>query len=78
MTTVEGGLVDFLSFGVMRPTATYRESPSYSIDPTHAVRLSIQRLCEELMLETIGLTDAFGFTDWELDRLVFTFAYFFS
>ena len=68
MTTVEGALVDLLSFGLMRPKAKYGESPSSSIDPTRAVRLAIQRLCQELIPETIGLTDAFGFTDWDLNR----------
>ena len=71
MTTVESALVDLLSFGLMRPKAIYGESPSSSsIDPTRAVRLAIQLLCQELLPETIGLTDAFGFTDWDLDRLV--------
>jgi acyl-CoA oxidase len=71
LTTVEGALVDLLSFGLVRPKAIYGESPSSSsIDPTRAVRLAIQRLCQELIPETIGLTDAFGFTDWDLDRSV--------
>ena len=70
MTTVEGALVDLLSFGLMSPKTICGESSSSSIDPTRAVRLAIQRLCQELIPETIGLTDAFGFTDWELDRLV--------
>ena len=70
MTTVEAALVDLLSFGVIRPTAViHGESPSYySKDPTRAVRLAIQRSCLELIPESIGLTDAFGFTDWDLDR----------
>jgi len=32
------------------------------------VRLLIKAVCEELLPEAIGLTDAFGFTDWDLDR----------
>jgi hypothetical protein len=70
LTTVEGALVDLLSFGLVRPKAIYGESLSSSIDSTRAVRLAIQRLCQELIPEIIGLTDAFGFTDWDLDRLV--------
>ena len=66
--------MDLLSFGLMPPKAIYGEkTPSSSIDPTRAVRLAIQRLCQELIPETIGLTDAFGFTDWDLDRLVINY-----
>ena len=68
LTTVEGGLVDLLSFGLMRPTVIHGKLPSHSIDPTRTVRLAIQHLCQELLPESIGLTDAFGFTDWDLDR----------
>lgn len=64
LTTVEGGLVDLLSFGVIQPL----ESGAVANDPTRAIRLTIKQLCEELLPEAIGLTDAFGFTDWELDR----------
>jgi len=63
LTTVEGGLADLLSFGVIRPL----ESGSVVKDPTRAIRLTIKQLCEELLPEAIGLTDAFGFTDWDLD-----------
>ncbi|KDR78247.1 hypothetical protein GALMADRAFT_224622 [Galerina marginata CBS 339.88] len=62
LTTVEGGLADLLSFGVIRPTTS-----AVPKDPTRSVRLSIKHLCEELLPEVIGLTDAFGFTDWDLD-----------
>ncbi|KAF9484218.1 peroxisomal oxidase [Pholiota conissans] len=63
LTTVEGGLTDLLSFGVIRPAS----SGVTVQDPTHPVRLAVKQLCEELLPEAIGLTDAFGFTDWELD-----------
>ncbi|KAF8147662.1 peroxisomal oxidase [Crassisporium funariophilum] len=69
LTTVEGGFTDLLSFGVIRPI----DFPSKSRDPTHSVRLAVQRLCEELLPEAIGLTDAFGFTDWELDSALGVF-----
>jgi acyl-CoA oxidase len=64
LTTVEGGLTDLLSFGVIRPSTS---GPGVK-DPTRSVRLSIKAVCEELLPEAIGLTDAFGFTDWDLDR----------
>ena len=35
-----------------------------------ALRLEVARLCKELLPEAIALSDAFGYTDWELDRYV--------
>ncbi|KAF8970656.1 acyl-CoA oxidase [Flammula alnicola] len=66
LTTVEGGLTDLLSFGVISPTAAPPGSLTAS-DPTRSIRLAVKQLCEELLPEAIGLTDAFGFTDWDLD-----------
>jgi acyl-CoA oxidase len=63
---VEGGLTDLLSFGIIRPTASGASVATK--DPTRPVRLAVKQLCEELLPEAIGLTDAFGFTDWDLDR----------
>ncbi|KAJ6554277.1 acyl-CoA oxidase [Mycena capillaripes] len=65
LTTVESSLVDLLSFGLFRAAPT--GNPPRSRDPTRALRLTIAALCGELVPEIIGLTDAFGFTDWELD-----------
>lgn len=59
MTTVESGLVDVLSFGLLG---------SERGDPTRELRVAIKKVCEELLPEAIGLSDGFGFTDWELDR----------
>jgi len=38
------------------------------MDPARGIRLAVKAVCEELLPQAIGLTDAFGFTDWELDR----------
>ncbi|KAJ7153025.1 peroxisomal oxidase [Mycena crocata] len=65
LTTVESALVDLLSFGLFRATPT--GIPARSRDPTRELRLAISVLCGELLPEAIGLTDAFGFSDWELD-----------
>ncbi|KAJ7873471.1 peroxisomal oxidase [Mycena olivaceomarginata] len=65
LTTVEASLVDLLSFGIFRASPT--GNPPRSRDPTRALRLAIAGLCGELVPEAIGLTDAFGFSDWELD-----------
>jgi acyl-CoA oxidase len=64
LTTVECGLVDLLSFGLIRPTLNDAESPARSL------RMAIAELCLELLPNAIGLSDAFAFTDWELDRYV--------
>ncbi|PCH43218.1 peroxisomal oxidase [Wolfiporia cocos MD-104 SS10] len=59
LALVEGGLVDILSFGLLRGAP--------GADPSAALRIAIKGLCAELVPEAIGLTDAFGFTDWQLD-----------
>ncbi|KAF8190757.1 peroxisomal oxidase [Mycena galopus ATCC 62051] len=65
LITVESALVDLLSFGLFRASPT--GNPQCSRDPTRVLRLTIAELCGELLPEVIGLTDAFGFSDWELD-----------
>ncbi|KAJ7589575.1 peroxisomal oxidase [Mycena floridula] len=61
LTTVESALVDLLSYGLFRVETSSKE------DPTRFLRLAIKNLCAELVPQAIGLTDAFGFSDWELD-----------
>ncbi|KAJ7653680.1 peroxisomal oxidase [Mycena polygramma] len=65
LTTVESALVDLFSFGLIRASTT--GNPPRPCDPTRALRLAIVQLCGELLPDAIGLSDAFGFTDWELD-----------
>ncbi|KAK7055264.1 acyl-coenzyme A oxidase [Favolaschia claudopus] len=62
LVTVESGLVDLFSFGLFPAS---REMQSR--DATRGLRLAIADLCKDLLPEAIGLSDAFGFTDWELD-----------
>ncbi|TFK16609.1 acyl-CoA oxidase [Coprinopsis marcescibilis] len=65
LTAVEAGLTDLLSFGVIKtPTTNAIGFPS---DVTRTLRLAIDKTCKAVLPESIGLTDAFGFTDWELD-----------
>ena len=59
---MESGLVDILSFGLTGSIATGTG------DPTRNLRREIAELCLVLLPNMIGLTDAYGFTDWELDR----------
>jgi len=61
LTTLETGIVDLLSSGAL--------GTSSGRDATRTLRLAIKDISIELLPEAIGLTDAFGFTDWELDRL---------
>ncbi|KAK7055387.1 acyl-coenzyme A oxidase [Favolaschia claudopus] len=62
LTTLESALVDLLSLGLLPATV---EPGSHN--PTSGLRLAVARSCNELLLEAIGLSDAFGFSDWELD-----------
>jgi hypothetical protein len=36
----------------------------------HILRHASAQICSDLLPEAIGLTDAFGFSDWELNRFV--------
>ncbi|KAK1236046.1 hypothetical protein PQX77_000725 [Marasmius sp. AFHP31] len=67
LTTIESGLTDFLSFGLLRFPPRDSSTKSLSRDPTRGLRLAIAHICQDLLPEAIGLTDAFGFTDWELN-----------
>lgn len=64
LTILEGALADLLSYGLLPPPPPDQKGG----DACRALRLEIQRLCLELLPQAIGLTDAFGFSDWELDR----------
>ncbi|KAH9914088.1 acyl-CoA oxidase [Epithele typhae] len=66
LTTVEAGLVDMLSFGLLGEGKP-------GTDVTRGLRVGIKRTCEELLPEAIGLSDGFGFTDWELDSALGAF-----
>ncbi|KAL5478962.1 hypothetical protein ACEPAI_2249 [Sanghuangporus weigelae] len=55
LSTAEAGLVDLLSLGVI------------TTQPAEMLRLEVSRSCRELLPEAVSLSDAFGFTDWELD-----------
>ena len=65
LSLVENSLEDTLSLGVLS-----RQAFKSDYSPPHALRLEILRLYEALLPEAIALTDAFGYSDWELDRCV--------
>ena len=55
--------MDVLSFGLLpRPAGA---------DPLRGLRQAISMLCNKLLLKATRLTDAFGFTYWQLDRYAF-------
>ncbi|KIM82062.1 hypothetical protein PILCRDRAFT_820972 [Piloderma croceum F 1598] len=60
LSTVETSLVDLLSFGLIGASEETN-------DPTGSLRMEIAELCLTLLPNVIGLSDAFGLTDWELD-----------
>ncbi|KAG7441254.1 peroxisomal oxidase [Guyanagaster necrorhizus] len=55
LSTVEGSLADFLTLNLIKG------------DQTKSLRKAISKICRELLPNAIGLTDAFGISDWELD-----------
>ncbi|KAF9074329.1 acyl-CoA oxidase [Rhodocollybia butyracea] len=64
-TNVESALADLLSFGLLRIENPARVG--LSRDPTRGLRMAISNNCLSILPEAIGLTDALGFSDWELD-----------
>jgi len=54
-----------LLFGLIPPMSP---RGSDSRDAVISLRQTISQICLELVPQAIGLTDAFGFSDWELDR----------
>ncbi|THV04494.1 peroxisomal oxidase [Dendrothele bispora CBS 962.96] len=64
LTTIETSLSDFLAFGLLRMPDFISSGVT---DPTRSLRRAISALCKEILPEAIGLTDALGLSDWELD-----------
>ncbi|GAA5987487.1 hypothetical protein JCM5350_003098 [Sporobolomyces pararoseus] len=69
--TVEQALPSLLEFGIIAPppspSSLSRTSQPSSID---TLRLEIDQVAQQLLPETVGLTDSFGFSDWELNSTV--------
>ncbi|KAI0698287.1 peroxisomal oxidase [Cytidiella melzeri] len=62
LTTLENALLDLLSFDLLPPPGG-REIDS----GVRTLRMAVKRQYSRLLPEAIGLVDAFGFSDWELD-----------
>ena len=58
LSTIESSMSDFLEFAIL--------TPAHALE----VRRSLRNACIEILPEAVGLTDAFGYSDWELDRCV--------
>ncbi|KAG6818991.1 hypothetical protein H0H93_016586 [Arthromyces matolae] len=67
LTVAEAALVDLLSFRILPHGPGGNVGGETSTDPARSLRLAIDALCRMLLPNAIGLSDAFGFTDWELD-----------
>ena len=62
---LESALADLLSFALISTPSSVNQD-----DVSRPLRKEIQRLCLDLLPQAVALTDAFGFSDWELDRCV--------
>ena len=70
MTSLESAVGDLFAFGLLDCKAAGWDGNKMMVarDPARPLRLTIDQLCLEILPEAIGLSDAFGFSDWELDR----------
>ncbi|GAA5967039.1 hypothetical protein JCM21900_003631 [Sporobolomyces salmonicolor] len=73
--TVEEALPALLEFSILAPPAP-RALLGSSVSSSRAVptwidllRLELDQLAQQLLPELVGLTDSFGFSDWELDTV---------
>ncbi|GAA5876874.1 hypothetical protein JCM1840_002687 [Sporobolomyces johnsonii] len=75
LDTVERALPALLEFGILAPP-----SPLALLDPSSSasrsapswidiLRREVDQLAQQLLPELVGLTDSFGFSDWELDTV---------
>ncbi|BGP34663.1 hypothetical protein JCM10296v2_006485 [Rhodotorula toruloides] len=70
---VSHALPSLLEFGILAPSPPLSLSSSTPLKqdaPLEQLRLSLDSVARELLPELVGLTDAFGFSDWELDTTV--------
>ncbi|CEQ41721.1 SPOSA6832_03472, partial [Sporobolomyces salmonicolor] len=74
--TVEEALPALLEFSILAPPAP-RALLGASVSSSRAIpnwidllRLELDQLAQQLLPELVGLTDSFGFSDWELDTVV--------
>ncbi|GAA6059945.1 hypothetical protein JCM10212_003085 [Sporobolomyces blumeae] len=70
--TVEQALPSLLEFGIIAPPPPHSSLSSHTSipSPIDLLRLEVDSLAQSLLPELVALTDAFGFSDWELDTVV--------
>jgi acyl-CoA oxidase len=68
--TVEQALPSLLEFGIIAPSSSSGLIRSSQPSPIDTLRLEIDEVAQNLLPEIVGLTDAFGFSDWELNTVV--------
>lgn len=69
--TIESALPALLEFGILAPSPpSLNPSSPTSVGAIEALREQLNSLAVRLLPEMIGLVDAFGFSDWELDSAV--------
>ncbi|GAA5931019.1 uncharacterized protein JCM15063_002522 [Sporobolomyces koalae] len=69
--TVEQALPTLLEFGIVTAApASSGLTESAAPTPIDTLRLEIDQVAQSLLPELVGLTDAFGFSDWELNTVV--------
>ncbi|GJN93945.1 hypothetical protein Rhopal_007004-T1 [Rhodotorula paludigena] len=69
---VSCALPSLLEFGILAPPAPpslAKLGRSVANSPLEQLRLALDKLAREILPERVGLTDAFGFSDWELDSV---------
>lgn len=67
ISEASGDLFEFGLLPVSASTTTSSGSSSITSDPIECLRAAVDSLSLALLPSIIGLTDAFGFDDWELD-----------
>ncbi|KAM0754099.1 acyl-CoA oxidase [Meredithblackwellia eburnea MCA 4105] len=66
LSTIEAALPDLLEFGVIKPVPASASTDVTLAGPIESLRAQINTLAQKILPEAIGLTDAFGFSDWDL------------
>ncbi|KAM0786049.1 hypothetical protein ACM66B_006860 [Microbotryomycetes sp. NB124-2] len=70
LTTLENALPQLFEFGIIAPSPASLKNSAPAQGPAEALREQISKLAKEILPESVGLTDAFNFSDWELDTVL--------